>query len=134
INRTLEFVYDSAGNMILAINTRGQSTQYTYDTSHLLLTVTDPRGNVVVTNTYDSANRIVTAQRDAKGGTTNFAYDPVNRITIFTDALGHITTHYFDDHLQLIRIDDANSGIAQGSMRYIYDSKGNRTVVADKNG
>jgi YD repeat-containing protein len=58
-----------------------KTTNFTYDANHQLLTVVDPRGNTVVTNTYDSQMRVVTSQRDAKGGQTQYIYDEVNRKT-----------------------------------------------------
>lgn len=46
--------------------------QYTYDTNHQMLTVTDPRNNVMVTNVY--TNGRVTSQTYADSTTNTFAY------------------------------------------------------------
>ena len=98
-----------------------------YDASHQMTKVTDPRGNDLVTNTYDAANRVVTAQRDAKLGQTTYVYDPPNNRTTVTYPIGATVDHH-DTLLRLIRQDDALGH----STFYAYDDKGNRTEVKDK--
>jgi YD repeat-containing protein len=37
----------------------GVVTQYTYDASHRILTITDPRGITFITNEYDARGRVI---------------------------------------------------------------------------
>lgn len=130
IGRTIRFTYDANDNLVSAKDMSGNTTAYTYDNKHQILTVVDPRGNTVVTNVYDSLNRVVNTQKDAKGGQTTYTYDEVNRKTTITDALGNTTIHYYDEFLRLIQETDGGGN----SAFYTCDSAGNRTEVKDKNG
>jgi YD repeat-containing protein len=130
LSRTVQFAYDGAGNLVTSTDPARKVTSYSYDVNHQMLTATDPRGNVFVTNTYDGTKRVVTFQRDAKGGQTTYAYDTLSRQTTVNDALGQITKFTHDSLLRLIRDDDA-----LGHSRYFsYDAAGNRTAVTDRNG
>ena len=53
---------------------RGSNRAYAYDSYHQISTVTDPRGNVVLTNLYDEFGRL-SAQKDAFGNTTWYSWD-----------------------------------------------------------
>ena len=128
--RTVQFAYDVNGNLVSSTDMNGKATNFTYDANHQLLTVVDPRGNTVVTNTYDSQKRVVTSQRDAKGGQTQYIYDEINSKTNIIDALGYTTTHFFDKFLRLTQETDSRGYSAY----YTYDSAGNRKEVKDKNG
>lgn len=130
IGRTIQFTYDENGDLVSSTDPNGNTTTYTYDALHQMLTATDPRGNTFVTNTYDDEKRVVTSQRDAKGGQTTYIYSDVDRITTIIDQLGYTTVHYHDELLRLIQETDALGN----SAHYTYDSSGNRTEVRDKNG
>jgi RHS repeat-associated protein len=73
-NRTVSYSYSSAGDLASVTDLRGGVTSYTYS-SHQLLTVTDPRGHVVVTNAYGDYGRLV-SQKDALGNTTTYQWGP----------------------------------------------------------
>lgn len=130
IGRTLQFIYDANGDLVSAEDMNGNITAYTYDARHQMLTATDPRGNTFVTNVYDDLKRVVTSQRDAKGGQTTYTYDEVNSKTTIVNQLGYTTVHYHDEMLGLIQEQDALGN----SAFYTYDTAGNRIEVKDKNG
>ncbi|MBI3966183.1 MAG: hypothetical protein HY329_11160, partial [Chloroflexi bacterium] len=65
--RVASFQYDGSNRLWKVTDRESQTTTYGYDgTSHRLTTITDPLGNVLVTNSYDTQGR-VTEQRDARG-------------------------------------------------------------------
>jgi RHS repeat-associated protein len=124
------------------------TTQYGYDGNHRLTTITDPRSNKVLTNVYDSSNR-VTSQTDGLSRTTTWSYVP-GKVTI-TDPAGNVTeeqfaknvptqvtkakgtaaeattTYEYDSKLELIKRTDPNTHLWQ----YGYGPEGNRTSVTD---
>jgi RHS repeat-associated protein len=82
IGRTVTYQYDGSGRLTLVTYPDTKTESYTYDTQHRMLTVTDRRGNVMVTNVYD-ANGRVTQQTYADNKTSSFAYtlDSNNKVT-----------------------------------------------------
>jgi YD repeat-containing protein len=64
-----QFAYDSSGNVISVTDALGKVTSYTYDAPGNVLTATDPVGNVV-TRTYDAHNRVLT-ETTIPAGTTS---------------------------------------------------------------
>lgn len=67
LNREISFAYDSQGRLHTVTDRMGAITSYGYENnSQRLTTITDVRGNGVVTNTYDNEGRVAT-QKDAKG-------------------------------------------------------------------
>jgi RHS repeat-associated protein len=102
IGRTVNYGYSTAGDLISVTSPvvtgtpngndfpAGKTTLYTYDSSHLLLTVTRPdeaavAGPPVLTNTYDSSGRIIrqlyggtNSSGIAAGGFYRYTYTPLN--------------------------------------------------------
>jgi RHS repeat-associated protein len=77
--RVVHYGYDVLGRLTAVTDRENQTITYGYEgTSSRLATMTDSRGNVAVTNTYDGQGRVVT-QKDARGLTTgqqtSFAYN-----------------------------------------------------------
>ncbi|MBU1737106.1 MAG: chitobiase/beta-hexosaminidase C-terminal domain-containing protein [Proteobacteria bacterium] len=130
ISRSVTFTYDANGGLVSSANLDGKITNYTFDANHQLLTVTDPMGNVVMTNVYDSARRVVSSQKDALGGMTLYTYDVATRTTKIVDALGNISYHNFDELLRLVKETDALGYVAT----YVYGTSGNLDSVTDKRG
>jgi RHS repeat-associated protein len=99
LGRTATYQYDSNGHLIKAIDPAGQFETYTYDGNDQMLTVHDKRGNLMVTNIYDSHGRV--AQQTYADATTNlFAYtlDANNKVTQtdVTDERGNVTRMVFN--------------------------------------
>lgn len=103
--RRVDYSYDVNGNCIAAQNVDGNSTLYGYDGSHQMTTITDPNGNVILTNTYTVGK--VTRQEDAIGGVYLFAYDtPVAGATTLTNPLNDTQVYYHDDKYRLVQLTD----------------------------
>jgi|GEM_PF-2373717 len=145
--RTFPYEYDVSENLVSVIDPLNQITSYAYDTKHRLLTVTDPEGRVVIENTYDSQNRVVT--QDHTGGTLTFTYNPdYTRIQnrrgfnsdVYFNAQGNPTrfvppqpeqTTYFsfDADTQVIAVRDTD-----GTTQIGYDGEGNIVSVESPSG
>jgi RHS repeat-associated protein len=92
IGRTVSYSYNTAGDLSSVTDVNAKTTSYTYDSSHRMLTWTDPRNNVVVTNQYDTSGR-VSQQTYADTTTNQFAYATSNgKITQIdvTDERGNV--------------------------------------------
>ncbi len=85
LGRKVSYTYDAGGKLASITDPRGGVTTQTYDAAGRLATITDPRNIAWLTNTYDSADRVVT-QKLADGATYGFAYtvDGTGKITATT--------------------------------------------------
>src|SRR5713226_5104196 len=126
--RSVSYGY-GGGRLTTATDAAGATTRYAYDSGGHLISVTDPLGNVVLTNTYDTKGR-VTAQRDAVGGTTTFVYDTAGPTTTITSPRGNTTTVTHDPSGHVISLKDALGGV----VAYGYDARGDQTTFRDRNG
>ncbi|MCP4550398.1 MAG: hypothetical protein GY835_28400 [bacterium] len=141
MGQSVSFIYDANGDLVTAVNMEGKPTTYTYDGAHRMLTLTDPRGNVAITNIYDEGRGTVVIQRDALGDETRYLYDVPNKVTTVIDAEGNIYAHHFDDLLRLIQEDDPRGFSSfrtyneRGSLESVTDNNGNVTTFTyDANG
>ncbi|WP_332819384.1 AHH domain-containing protein [Sphingopyxis sp.] len=98
---TLQFGYDTAGNLTSATDAAGKVTGYTYDANGNLLTSTDPNGNVV-TRAYGAKNELLTETRtgsDASGAavahTTRYVYDSENHLRYEIRADGRVAQYSY---------------------------------------
>ena len=81
LGRSFNYTYNAAtGYLATVTDPLGGIRRYTYDSSNRLVSVTDPNGNIMVTNTYYSATDPaplqgrVKSQTMADGATYQFAY------------------------------------------------------------
>jgi len=98
----IRYGYDERGRLSEVISSSGIPMRLDYDSVGRLTGWRD-RNGVAYRYTYDEAGRCV--RTSGAGGRMNgtFAYDPENRVTVFTDSLGHATTFYFNDLDQVVR-------------------------------
>jgi RHS repeat-associated protein len=124
------YSYDALGNLTSVVQNGSHQRSFTYDSLSHLLTSTNPEtgticygtfsGSQCQLNGYDADGNLV-AKTDARGITTTYAYDPLNREISRTYSNGDptITTHY----------DEANClGLAQCA------NIGQRTSMTDAAG
>ena len=126
LGRTVELFY-TGDDLTKVKDLGGRYTSLAYDERHHLTSITDARGNSLVTNEYDDNGKVKT-QIDAKGYRTTYEYYEADRRTIVTDSLGNNTTYLHDERNRLVQIIDALST----TNKYAYDQKNNRTSVTDK--
>jgi YD repeat-containing protein len=124
--------YDANGDLIEALDPNGNRTQYHYDDRHQILSVVDPRGPHLVSNTYDADRRVVTYQTDAQGQPRpSYAYQELDRVTTITDALDGVTVHHHDE---LLRPDPRGRRPPAGSDSTTTTRPANRIAVTDPQG
>ncbi|MFJ3793384.1 RHS repeat-associated core domain-containing protein [Kitasatospora sp. NPDC090091] len=98
LGRTVGYTYTADGHLETVTNPAGGVTRYTYESGRMK-TITDPRGTVFLTNTYDGLGRVAT-QTAADGGVTRFDYtagtDGRIAETRMTDARGDVQRFTFN--------------------------------------
>lgn len=106
--RSFSYTYSDFGQVLKAIDPRGNVTTYTYDDDGNLASVTNPIGHVTQYTSYDLNGRPLTVV-DPNGMTTVLTYDQRGRLTTKTE--GSLTTSYEYDLVgnltRLILADDS---------------------------
>jgi YD repeat-containing protein len=125
--QTTSFTYASNGQALSSADPTG-TTNFTYDANKRLSQITrNPGSSVMLTLSYDAANRVLTAT-DTLGYRLTYTYDAADRITkitypdggattdqfvyqlldlsSFTDRLSHTTHYTHNANRQLTEIDD----------------------------
>ncbi|HLF25275.1 MAG TPA: FG-GAP-like repeat-containing protein [Anaerolineae bacterium] len=100
------------------------TTRYAYDALGNRTVITNARG-YTTTFAYDALNRL-SAQSDPLSQTTRYGYDPIGNRTVMTDANGAAITYTYDAANRQVRTDYPDS-----SVTYTYDTVGNRTHLTD---
>ncbi len=97
----VRYGYDG-GNLVSVTNPSGQAMRYTYDGAGRIVGWTDRNGEWF-RYTYDHAGRVV--RTEGSGGFLDcvLEYDPENRVTRSTDALGHTSEFHFNEAGQVTR-------------------------------
>jgi RHS repeat-associated protein len=146
--RVVTYQYDGDGRLGKVVDREGRTTTFGYEgTTHRLTTITDARGNISLTNTYDAQGRVAT-QKDARGLATgdvitfDYVVNPDQTRVTTTTAPGTSLEPSF--HPTLIDSYDANGWLTQRQTRpsstetltqtFTYDGEGNRASVTDARG
>ena len=152
LNYETTYQHDSAGRLTSVEDPNSSEVQFAYDTKGNVtavkdpLAVTDPSHRHQLDATYD-ANDLVSGLTDARGDTTSFTRDDLNRLTLVQDALfgeaaftydanhnlstledpnGHVTSYAYDNCDRISTITDPLSDVTG----YSYDPAGNLTGIS----
>ncbi|WP_440534412.1 RHS repeat-associated core domain-containing protein [Variovorax sp. YR566] len=103
--RTTVYTYDTLGNALSKTVTdtatnKAQLWQWTYNTSKLVDTATEPNG-AVTSYTYDLLGNVLTST-NALGHVSSYAYDTANRVVSSTEPNGLTTTYTYDARDRLL--------------------------------
>jgi len=134
--QTLNFTYDSLGNLLTAQNANGTDT-FTYDDLSRTATATDVFG-LTLTSGYDSADNRTTVT-DSLGGTETMSYDSDNRlsnVSFTATGVGLAFAYTYDarsDITQLKRYSNAAGTTLIGSTAWGYNGQGDITSITHDN-
>jgi YD repeat-containing protein len=165
INRTVEFTYDTDGRVIKIKDLNDGFTQLAYNekvmgmTNPLLKTVTDPRGNVIISAGYtDITGTSNINMSDYKKATsvkmgvdTPAAFSYSGNATTVTDSMSYQTTYTKDTSNRLTQLtdplsknlllaySDSSNPLAPSTItdrrsyqtKFTYDASGNVTKITD---
>ena len=143
--RTVSYNYSTAyspqGDLASFTDAQGDSSYYTYDTNHGITATLDAESRLVVSNVYDSQERLTTqyvegasnrmcqlfwsewetVEYDPSNGITAYAYDDQGRLITSYDQLGNSTELIYDGQNHVIYAISPLLEIAQ----FIYDGNNN---------
>ncbi|WP_143132651.1 RHS repeat-associated core domain-containing protein [Amycolatopsis rubida] len=119
------FGYDRLGRLVRVFNSSGLATHYDYDADGRITGWQDRNGSWY-RYIYDADGRCVRTVGDRGVYDGEFAYDREQRITRYTNALGHVTEFHFNEASQPIK-DVSPLGAATVSTWDRYDRLLSRT-------
>jgi len=146
--REVKYAYSGASDLKTATDALAGVTEYAYDGQHRLTSIKDPRGNVILKNTYDEDGRVI-EQRDGlenlwklayseaetvvtepEGGKITYGFDGQDRVVSEKDQLGHKTTTSYD------AAGNVDEVVQPGGAKWEFghDAAGNLTSVLDPEG
>ncbi len=143
----LSYHYDAAGNLSQMTDQLNADTRFSYNSSHGLTDISDPRGIRVARNEYDDNGRLI-AQidadgnrlefthdiagrreivRDRNGNATLYTYDRFGNVLAETNAQGETTLHTYDNEYNELSRTDALGNTTE----WTYDKRGNQLTEKD---
>ncbi|HLK47666.1 MAG TPA: RHS repeat-associated core domain-containing protein [Bryobacteraceae bacterium] len=125
----IQYQYSTAGDLAKVVDQRQNTSSFSYDDNHYLLSFTDPTGAQPVRNVYDDSGRLI-EQIDALSRVQDFAHDLTAHQDTFTDYLGNTTTYVYDNHGNIIQKTDALGHTTSST----YDSNDNLLSEANELG
>ncbi|WP_207934509.1 RHS repeat protein, partial [Actinomadura sp. KC06] len=146
----VRFGYSGVGDLTEVYDSSNVPQRFSYDDEHRLTGWVD-RNQHWYRYTYDEQGRAVRGEGSEGRLNTTFTYDPDNRRTLVTDALGHTTTHRYNQYGQVVEETDPLGNITRSewdeydrllsrtdplghTTRYSHDERGNLTGVAYPDG
>jgi RHS repeat-associated protein len=102
----LRYQYDPRGRLIGVVDSSGVPFYYDWDAQDRIIAWVD-RSGFEFTYEYDLAGRVVRTSGQDGYGSGAFAYDPKNRVTVYTDSLGQSTSFHYDEQHRVTKLVDA---------------------------
>jgi RHS repeat-associated protein len=146
----VRYRYDIAGRLVEVTNSSGRPLRFEYDGRGRVIRWTD-RNNQWYGYVFDENGRCVRTEGSGGALTCAIDYDTVERITTYTDSLGHVTRYHFNEAWQLVREVDplghavvsewdrydrllARTNPLGHTTRFTYDDAGNQIAITDPDG
>lgn len=92
----IKYEYDANGDLVAHRDQLDNKTEFTYNNSHGLLDIIDPRGVRVTRNEYDDSGRLI-AQIDPDGNRIEFTHDIDSRLEVIKDRRGNTQVFTYDE-------------------------------------
>ena len=122
----IRYAYDANGDLASHTDAEDNRTTFTYNRSHGLLDIRDPRGLRASRNEYDDDGRLV-AIVDPAGNRTTYEHDLDARQEIVRDRRGHATVLTYDADGNILTKTDP---LGRTTVR-TYDARGNELTLSD---
>ncbi|MGW5740870.1 DUF6531 domain-containing protein [Amycolatopsis sp. NPDC003861] len=100
--RAVRYDYDPRGRLVAVVDSSETPIRFEYDDTGRITGWHD-RNGVWYRYVYDADGRCVVTVGDGGFLDGRFAYDSAQRVTRFTDSLGHTSEHHFNELGQLVR-------------------------------
>ena len=126
--RSYSFEYTD-GDLTAITDANGGARRFQYDERHRMTHEWDEEDYLYLQSVYDDRDRVI-EQIDAGSTHSFFDYDPINRVTIFTDNLGHQEVYHWDELDRVTGEQDASGAQVTNE----YDADYNLVAVTDANG
>lgn len=144
--RVWSYGYDQKENLISVTDPLGHTRAYGYDSQNRLISVVDGAGVILLQNTYDSNNRVLTQTyrkgsftftyqdgsttiKNRRGYETTVNFNTLGNITKITAPSGAAINYTYDDYARLLRVSDSD-----GNTDFTYDANGNITSIKTPSG
>jgi RHS repeat-associated protein len=161
--QTWNYTYNTAGQLSSVTDPNSGLTSYNYDSLSRLSTIVDANRKIVLTLTYDSADRVHTRE-DSQGYILTYDYDAIDRVTMITypdgttdlynynflsgtnagkpsldlrkhtDRLGRVTTYGYDADRRLTSVTEPVEQGKKRTTQYAYYENGTLQSITDANG
>ncbi len=126
----LSYSYNAQGDLATVTDRVGGVTKFAYSTDptlpHLLVSIADPRGVVVMANQFDAQGRL-TASADALGQASTQVFNQNNDTQTVFDRKGNKTVYTFDENGNITKLVNA---LGQAST-FTFDSNGNQLTATN---
>nr|WP_295770559.1 RHS repeat-associated core domain-containing protein [Rhodoferax sp.] len=128
--KTITYAYGAQGDLQSVTDRAGGVTKFAYATDptqpHLLASITDPRGVVVMANQFDAQGRLTTTA-DALGQATTQQFDTLNNTQTLFDRRSNKTVYTFDADGNITKV---LNPLGQTST-YTFDANGNELTTTN---
>ncbi len=128
LGNTVSYSYDELGNLSSRTDGRANITNYYYYDTHWLQTVSYPDASFVSFLYDDNGNR---TQMTDSVGTTQYAYDNLDRTTQVTDPFGNIIGYGYDESSNRTSIDYDAVTPGVKVVQYTFDGNGRLASLTD---
>lgn len=123
---TITYAYDADGNLASMTDQAGNVTKYTYNKSHGLTDIKDPRGITPLRNEYDNSGRLM-AHTDSYGKRIEYTHDIAGRQEVVKDRNGNLTVYIYDEKGRVLQKTDPQGNTTS----FTYDTVGNKLTETD---
>ena len=126
MGNTLNYGYNSSGDLVEFLDQATNRTTFTYDTRHNLVDIFDPLGRRSVRNEYDADGRLI-AVIDANDNQLQLSHNLTALQEVITDRLGNVSLIEYDERGNVVRRIDPLGN----TTTLTYDARDNKLSEAD---